>query len=667
MLIVFPIETINAQCYDIISDLTGIDYSEYLVNLNDASCGLNESFPQEYQNSFKVLSSGQYPISSDFKQFDYRRLIRSKASEVSEYSLLFTKTSTLESIYDNIYVDINLPGDGVFSCVDSIFLSEIEALVQFSVNQEYSFHNRSYNSFWLAEIKGINVLKSIINNVVSGSCCLPPLESIDEWLESKDFYNLEVYGDIINVETLTRIDESSTKSLQNIVDFTGYEIEIDGRAIDLSSTLSDLFLDESYSYSDPKGFIITAENICGDNFNVIENEIGLHLPNVSVIIFLKPVDENRVELWMRHEGMDVRSIPVVSAAMENYTPPSGGVTSFSGLVDIIRNSEDSLIANSYGSIDNRIEILRGMYYGTPWSMDYNQSYGSSLRNNGFKVYLCDPTDPINPDTILSPTLYSKLKSSPEVVDGSRGTDWGHIIIGLEARSSFCSRSVNVVLHESTGLEITTWIGDVGGGAGMLSFKRITNPNEKALGMFVNSPHDFGGWINLEGDIAAYLVGRDTTKNFSVSPISISDTSYISDAVSDYLLDQNGFEWKMRGKIFLQILGGDFVNDTLTNESQLVNHLSEDIADFAEKYLLNMATGRNVNLYEASKHINGVSIEMAELFINSLKQIVINPARKATPRNFNPTPTPPGKPFMKYKLMKSGEIIFKKIEDYFKNY
>ena len=39
--------------------------------------------------------------------------------------------------------------------------------------------------------------------------------------------------------------------------------------------------------------------------------------------------------------------------------------------------------------------------------------------------------------------------------------------------------------------------------------------------------------------------------------------------------------------------------------------------------------------------------MAYLYINALKQVALNPSINAHPKNFNPTPTPPGEPYEKF--------------------
>jgi hypothetical protein len=370
-------------------------------------------------------------------------------------------------------------------------------------------------------------------------------------------------------------------------------------------------------------------------------------------------------------GMTIAEMPNFVADLGEYEEQQGGcgATSFQDLINTVRQAEDSLIAHGYPNVNDRIKILRGLYYGTDWSMDRAQSYGSSLRNNGFKLYLCDAIEPINPEQILGSNLFQKLMCSPEVKNGNLGVDWGHIIIGMEARLSWCSREQEVLVppHQTSGLEITTWIGDIGGGAGMLAFKRITNPNKRAIDMF-NDPNDFGGWFNMEGDIAAYLVGRNTAI-FDHTPEVELNNLMIADALQAYLLPQPApaeSEYNKRGRLFLGMLGGVVdAQGNLTNEQDLMNHLVPKVQDFAEYYLVNMSFGRTVDFEQASRHLGGASREITSLFINALKRVVYSPTSRANPNNYNPDPTPPGEPYTNniFTSRERAEEIRRQIEEW----
>ncbi|MBK6901543.1 MAG: hypothetical protein IPH04_01680 [Saprospirales bacterium] len=225
------------------------------------------------------------------------------------------------------------------------------------------------------------------------------------------------------------------------------------------------------------------------------------------------------------------------------------------------------------------------------------------------------------------------------------------------------------------MEITTWIGDIGGGAGMLAFRRVNNPNKRAIDMFSGSSN-FGGWINLEGDIAAYVVGRDVDYFDSTPSVDLDNDDYIAEIVESYLLPQapEGSDWNLRSELFLKMLGGNINNGQLTNEQNLVNELSSEVEDFAEKYVINMASSKNsdsnpsndVNLYETSKHLKGASKEVTEIFVHTLKNAINNPNQRVQAQGFDPNPMPAGKPYTKYRAIKKTKEIIKEFEDWLKN-
>ncbi len=105
----------------------------------------------------------------------------------------------------------------------------------------------------------------------------------------------------------------------------------------------------------------------------------------------------------------------------------------------------------------------------------------NLRNKMFQNYTYS-FEPDDPRSLIGNDLYQFLLSSAEVKEAnSKGIDFGHLMIGLDARNSYLARETAYPLHGGgTGLEIVTWLGDLGGGAGMLAIKRILNPSYRAI-------------------------------------------------------------------------------------------------------------------------------------------------------------------------------------------
>ena len=242
-----------------------------------------------------------------------------------------------------------------------------------------------------------------------------------------------------------------------------------------------------------------------------------------------------------------------------------------------------------------------------------------------------------------------------------GVDWGHVIIGMQARLSICARELPILFPptHASGLEITTWVGDIGGGAAMLAFRRVTTPNKRAIDMF-NDQNNFGGWFNIEGDISAYLVGRDVSSFDHTPSVEYTNDRYVADIVESYLLPQPAplnSDFNKRGLLFLAMLGGEIdEHGNLTNEEDVVKNVKITIQDFAEYYLVNMSLGGTaVDFAQTSRYLGGASLEMAYLLINSLKSIGYNPSSKAHPQNFNPSPSPPGEPYQDTKFTSAERV------------
>lgn len=190
-------------------------------------------------------------------------------------------------------------------------------------------------------------------------------------------------------------------------------------------------------------------------------------------------------------------------------------TSFGAVVALIRAAEDLLIkkAGQTSPLD-RVSTLRGVYYGTLWSLDYKvesvrSTGGANIRNLGFLTYT-GGTIPADPRPAFAGTsIMADLQASQSIRDRGRGIDIGHMLIGLETRSSQVLRTQNFTGQGGTGLEIVTWLGDLGGGAANLAKRRILRPTSVEV-IFHNRTSDYGVMDNLEGDAAGYLVACGTT-------------------------------------------------------------------------------------------------------------------------------------------------------------
>jgi hypothetical protein len=392
------------------------------------------------------------------------------------------------------------------------------------------------------------------------------------------------------------------------------------------------------------------------------------------------MDDSPLGDWMAERNAEITSNSY-SLEENSYHPnffwipmiEEGSVTRFSKAknfkeyIDWVRQFEKTMIENGRKTLVERIHTLRGIYYGTIWSVDFDVE-GNQVRNTMFQLYTNSVT-PSDPRPIIGENLYRNLFDSPEVTNSDGELmDFGHLIIGLDARLSMLS-----TYHPypgqggGTGLEICTWVGDIGGGTGMLAQKRIDNPAKRAIEMYKGS--SFGGRVNLEGDIAAFLVAQ----GYLLYIGSNSNDDLIADYLTSYLISDKD-KWKNRAKNFLFELGAELDEDkkVVKNVESVKKNISAKLAGFAENYMMLRLWGKPdyIDLMiKGTSHIVGAANEMAEIFVETLTHVWKNQGKSLIPPpNVNPVPTPAGKPFRKYVLAKAakdnGEEFIREVERYF---
>ena len=320
---------------------------------------------------------------------------------------------------------------------------------------------------------------------------------------------------------------------------------------------------------------------------------------------------------------------------------------FSAFIDLVREAETRLNVAGYTSVLDRIHVLRGIYYGTTWSADFRVE-GSPVRNAGFQAYTASTT-PDDPRVHLNCGLFEALRDSQDLTDGRRRVDVGHLLIGLDARRSRVARNLNIPTQGGSGLDISTWLGDLGGGAGMLAFRRASVPTTNAMTMFHGT--DFGGSINLEGDIAGFVVARDTSITPSApAELTFAGSSTIADALANFLLPTasgtTSNEWNNRCHTFMQMKGATFNSSGgLTNRMTLINRFKGQIEEFACWYLVNRLrqSGRLSlrTLRNSSLHISGASEEIATIFVDSLDACQSTPGSNLEATGSGPAASPIG--------------------------
>lgn len=318
---------------------------------------------------------------------------------------------------------------------------------------------------------------------------------------------------------------------------------------------------------------------------------------------------------------------------------------FTAVVALIAAAEKRLVAAGQTSPTERVKTLRGIYYGTTWSLDWDMEAkrslaGAAIRNAGFVTYTGGhmPADP-RPH-FAGTSLLKDLKESQSVTDGRRSLDIGHLLIGLETRTS-PTRTMIFPQQGGNGLEIVTWLGDLGGGAANLARRRASVPTTSVAYVFHNEQSDYGAVENLEGDIAAYLVASAGKPGEAPT-----FTGSVADAIKAYLIPATGAMWANRARSFTTAIGGVVdAKGVITNKDQLIAALTEKFNDFGIWY----AATRWVPSGELSgaaatntcTHMLGAAREVATVTVTTLAAAVVkSPAAVAAAMPYPPL-SPPG--------------------------
>lgn len=309
------------------------------------------------------------------------------------------------------------------------------------------------------------------------------------------------------------------------------------------------------------------------------------------------------------------------------------VKTFAGVVALLKKAEDALVKKAGQTDPNtRICTLRGIYYGTEWSLDFKverkrSEAGARIRNAGFLTYTGGnlPADPL---PALGQALFDDLQGSQSIHDGGFGIDVGHVLIGLETRTSVNLRTKKFSGQGGTGLEIVTWLGDLGGGAASLARKRVKAPQTSVSVIFNNSSSDYGVMDNLEGDLGGYLVacGQQPAGASTFAP-----GAGVAQALASYAPLTSRTEWDTRAMRFTTAIGGRVApNGTLLNPIDLVKSLTGKLYEFAVWYTATrwVPSGELLgkDAEAACTHMRSAAGEVALTFTQTLVKAMAAPTK-----------------------------------------
>lgn len=313
---------------------------------------------------------------------------------------------------------------------------------------------------------------------------------------------------------------------------------------------------------------------------------------------------------------------------------------FRDLIELIRRAEEALVRVA-GQSDpaDRVTTLRGIYYGTEWSLDYRVER-STIRNLGFLTYTGGSV-PADPRPALGQELFSDLQASQSMNDRGRRIDIGHLLIGLDTRASTVMRSVPIPGQGGSGLEIVTWLGDLGGGTASLAFQRVRNPGASVGSVYNNRASDYGVSDNLEGNIGGYLVACGTAPGGAPT---YARGQTVADLLAAYLPVTDERQWLTRAARFAAAIGATVSPAGITNAASLVGSLANKLYDFAVWYTATryVPSGqlRGQSVITACQHLRGAANEVATVFVQTLSQAVADQGRPVAAQRPYPTPSSP---------------------------
>ena len=285
------------------------------------------------------------------------------------------------------------------------------------------------------------------------------------------------------------------------------------------------------------------------------------------------------------------------------------------------------------ALPQRLKTLRGLYYGSSFSLDFERRR-SRLRNLGFNFYL-QSRPPRDPTVLLGADLVRALKDSAVIRDGRRSMDVGHLIIGLAARQRRVTRHWRIPGQGGSGLELATWLGDLGGAAGLLALARLDAPATRARDLLF-SPEGYDLRPNLEGDMAAYLVACADDGARGAAPLGRLDT--VAEGLQDYL-DR---DWDRRFRRFVPRLGATPREGGGIGSDAWRRALGGKIFTFGSSYTLFRLWQedrlRRPTVAAAARRLEGAAVELGAIFVDWLETGMRGETGAAA---LDPEPSPPG--------------------------
>ncbi len=277
---------------------------------------------------------------------------------------------------------------------------------------------------------------------------------------------------------------------------------------------------------------------------------------------------------------------------------------YSDYANLIASAEAAMIAKGKATIDERLYMLGGIYYATTWSYEYSKNHADD-RRKAFERCLHKTYSPADdPRPVIGPGLYTSLFNNQDV-SGPNPVDMGHLLIGLAARLDPDARTQILYITDlggiphvpfsslstkSTGLEILTWVGDLGGAAGRLALDRAkaaATPGASAVPIPASKYFtgvDYGGPSNLWGDVYSYALAPGLSGTLDRPAIGPPLTYPVTVADAFKTFFAAGPQRAKACNTFLASLGGVMAAGSLTNQSAVQTAMADKFEAFGYFYM-----------------------------------------------------------------------------------
>ena len=276
LLSVISLQIVNGQnCYQKLTDVSGIDHSASQSQIESAACELRDSLPSNFQNGFNVYDGGFYIHMEHFNGFGYPEgFEKLKQDATSPYYLLVGKQNESRGLYTRFWVDVKLPDITSDGCIPNLN-AEASNLVEYVLEREFNKSGRSHYSYPSALITAIEALNEYISNA---KVCCQNGGDVAQCIECNNPDNIAAkllsWGFV--QENIQNIGDysGSTNFPPEIVDHANLLFTVNNlTAVDIPASYIDQIPVYQAKGLTTKIYITKDENVCTSVWQTIQDEI----------------------------------------------------------------------------------------------------------------------------------------------------------------------------------------------------------------------------------------------------------------------------------------------------------------------------------------------------------------------------------------------------------